>query len=541
VRARALAVAREAAPYLAIAVGAFVLRAIDLDARPLHHDESEHAWFAWRLVTGEGYRYDPVFHGPVQFYLLALADLIFGVHDAVARVPAVTGGSLIVFLPFFLRRQLGRPATLATSVLIAISPSFLYVSRFAREDIHVEALTFGILIVLVRFLERPARWHPIAGLALFAVAFATKESTYITAFLVVLLLVGAFGLQALRSRRVGERMREARLVREVRALGLDVWVWGVCAFLVVFTILFSTFLAHPGGLREGLTGSISYWLSQQDVARGGQPPYYYVVLLLGYEWLCVVLGIVGIVGVMRRATAARVAIVWTFAGSLAVYSWASERMPWLVIHPLLPLTLLAGLGLQEIWKRRASLGFRALLALVVVGAGATLASAVRVAYVSPTDPRELLTQVQTADDVPRVRTMLFALDRRMRAGGGPPLAITVDSFGGTGWPWSWYLRDLPVNYPDMSTPAYVPQGDVILVSDLTNGSVAPKLVGYEARRMHLRVWWVTEYGAASPADWARWLVSRRAWNPTGGMDGWVYVKRGRVASLAGPLLALPKD
>ena len=58
----------------------------------MHHDESEHAWFAWRLVTGQGYHYDPVFHGPVQFYLIALADLLLGAGDTVVRIPPVADG-----------------------------------------------------------------------------------------------------------------------------------------------------------------------------------------------------------------------------------------------------------------------------------------------------------------------------------------------------------------------------------------------------------------------------------------------------------------
>ena len=58
-----------------------------------------------------------------------------------------------------------------------------------------------------------------------------------------------------------------------------------------------------------------------------------------------------------------------FVGSLAVFSWASERMPWLVLHPLLPLILLAGLGGQALWeaRRRQALA-RVVLAVAAVAA-----------------------------------------------------------------------------------------------------------------------------------------------------------------------------
>ena len=77
-------------------------------AKPFHHDESEHAWFTWLLVTGKGYHYDPVFHGPVQFYVMSLA-----VPADRSRRPRGPAGACArrhrrsTALPYLLRRQLG--------------------------------------------------------------------------------------------------------------------------------------------------------------------------------------------------------------------------------------------------------------------------------------------------------------------------------------------------------------------------------------------------------------------------------------------------
>jgi uncharacterized protein (TIGR03663 family) len=333
VRDRVLAWIRDASPFLAVAGFALALRLFDLDVKPYHHDESLHAWFAWRLVSGDGYSYDPVYHGPVQFYLIALANLLLGVGDYTARVPVATVGAVTVFLPYFLRRQLGTVAALTASAAVCLSPSFLYVSRFAREDTHVAAATLGLIVVLVRFFDQPRRWHPPALLALLAVAFAAKETTYISVFVTGLFLAGVTLVQALRARRAGRPLRDAGLVASVRTLG-DAWAWGAAAFLVTFTLLFSTFLTNPGGLQEGLWGSIDYWLSQQPVNRGGQPWFYYLALIPAYEWPLVLFGIAGVVAVVRRPSLAGAFLVWLFAATLAAFSWASERMPWLVIHPL---------------------------------------------------------------------------------------------------------------------------------------------------------------------------------------------------------------
>jgi uncharacterized protein (TIGR03663 family) len=530
VRARATAWAattgRDLAPFAGFALLALLLRLLLIDARPLHHDESEHAWFAWRFVNGEGYRYDPVFHGPVQFYLMSLADLALGAGDRVARVAPATMGAAITFLPWFLRRQLGRTAMLAAAAALCLAPSYLYFSRFAREDVYVACITLALMVVLLRFLAEPRRWHPSALLGLLAASFATKETTYITSFLIGTFLIGATVAQAARERRRGGRVRDAPLLRTAASVGRDAWAWGVATFLVVFTLLFSTFLTNPAGLQEGLVGSIHYWLTQQPVGRGGQPWFYYLILLPAYEWPLLLLGIAGIGGVLRRPTLAGGFLIWMFLGSLAVYSWASERMPWLILHPLLPLILLAGLGVQAAWNGRRRWSGRLVLALAAVGALVSIWTAVAVSYVRPTDPRELLVQVQTAEDVPRIRDELVALDARVRRQTGAPLELEVDSWGGTGWPWSWYLRDHPIGYSDMSSPLYRPTGQAILVADPNHAAVAPKLAGYVGKRFNLRVWWVPDYGAASPVDWARWLVRREAWNPTATMDEWLYVERG---------------
>ena len=45
-------------------------------------------------------------------------------------------GLTMVALPFGLRRQLGHGAALAAGALLAFGPTYLYFSRFAREDSH---------------------------------------------------------------------------------------------------------------------------------------------------------------------------------------------------------------------------------------------------------------------------------------------------------------------------------------------------------------------------------------------------------------------
>ncbi|MEW5717411.1 MAG: hypothetical protein AB1817_02170, partial [Chloroflexota bacterium] len=59
-----------------------------------------------------------------------------------------------------------------------------------------------------------------------------------------------------------------------------VWALGAILFWPIFIVFFTTVFTNGGGFFTGLLGSLGYWLSQQEVARGGQPAHYYLLVLL---------------------------------------------------------------------------------------------------------------------------------------------------------------------------------------------------------------------------------------------------------------------
>ena len=329
----------ELAAYALLVLIALALRLIDLGDRPFHHDESQDAYFSWIFFTEGDYEYNPLLHGPLRFYLTAGMYALFGDSDFSARLAPALMGTLMVPLPYLLRGQIGRVGAFATAALLAFGPSYLYFSRFAREDIYFAAISLALLVVTFRFLERPRRHQPALIGALLALAFATKETTFITGFVAVTFFAGVL------------LFRRELLLRPLRAVRLEAWGWGLAAFLGVYTLLFTTFLTHPDGVR-GLYTGLDYWLGQHEVGRGGEAWYFYLVVLFGDEWPVLLLGAVGAVFALRRPTLLRVFLIWAFAVSLVVYSWAGEKFAWLVLHPLLPLLLLAGLGVQAIWDAR---------------------------------------------------------------------------------------------------------------------------------------------------------------------------------------------
>jgi uncharacterized protein (TIGR03663 family) len=492
----------ELAGYGALVVVALVLRLIDLGDRPFHHDESQDAYFSWVLVQHGDYEYNPLLHGPLRFYLTAAVYVLFGDSDFTARLAPALMGTLMVPLPYLLRGQIGRAGAFAAALLLAVGPSYLYFSRFAREDIYFAAISLGLLVVTFRFLERPRRHQPALIGALLALAFATKETTFITGFVAFTFFVGVL------------IVRRELLLGPIRAVGLEAWGWALAAFLGVYTILFTTFLTHPEGV-QGLWTGLDYWLGQHEVGRGGEAWHFYLVVLAGVEWPVLLLGAIGAVVALRRPTLLRLFLIWAFVVSLIVYSWAGEKFAWLVLHPLLPLVLLAGVGVQAMWETPRKLGLVAVAAcFAYAGYASYLVNAVHRA-----DPRELLVSTQSSEDVKRIADEVVARAERQ------PTTITVDSSEGATFPWAWYFRDLRPGYAELGTgTAPAPDSDVLILTEAAQERLLPQLPAYVGREFPFRVWWVRDYSDFSLAAWWRWLTRRDPWSPTGGMQEWLYTR-----------------
>jgi uncharacterized protein (TIGR03663 family) len=184
--------------------------------------------------------------------------------------------------------------------------------------------------------------------------------------------------------------------------------WAV--FALVFFALFSNFGSHPGGVGSGAWQSLGYWLAQQDVARGGQPWYYYFTIGAIYEflpfavagagviyygfrsgiapWLLMALAIAGFVvlanndlsfqrgmvqgveedvltytgkaallviyasfialpAVLRTSRFNKFLIFWSI-GTFIAYTHAGEKMPWLLVNITLPAIILAAKTLNDV-------------------------------------------------------------------------------------------------------------------------------------------------------------------------------------------------
>lgn len=407
-----LALNWEMALYSLILILALVSRFWDLGSRAQHHDESMHAFYSWNLVQGRGFSHNPLLHGPFLFHATALAYFLFGTSDYTSRVAPAIMGVALVLMAYFLRKRLGRYGALATSALFAISPGFLYFSRFIRHDIFAAFWEMLLFVAIIRYLDERRDLYLYLACAALALLFSTKEVAFITAFIFGTFLFGlmiwqlwqrqerdprslaSFDLvmvlgtlclpliSALVIRLLGWNPLDytAAAVRRsgpvvLAILGVSALVglfwdkrrWPIVAtvYYAIFFLLHTTFLTNMLGIATGLVGSLGYWLEQQGVKRGGQPWYYYLVLIPLYEFLPLFLALLGgvryLLGCGKGAAESREAsfsldslfapflIYWTGMAFL-IYSVAGEKMPWLMLHLALPTILLAGYSWGQIME-----------------------------------------------------------------------------------------------------------------------------------------------------------------------------------------------
>ena len=151
------------------------------------------------------------------------------------------------------------------------------------------------------------------------------------------------------------RAAAGRRARPLRSVGWEAWVWALAAFAVDLHADVHRLPHQPGRAvgralrRASPTGSAS--TASAAAARSRTSTSSCCSATSG-RCCCSARSARSSRSASRRVL--RAFLVWGFALSLAIYSWAGEKFAWLVLHPLLPLILLAGLGVQALWEARGT-------------------------------------------------------------------------------------------------------------------------------------------------------------------------------------------
>jgi uncharacterized protein (TIGR03663 family) len=472
--------------FIFIILTGMVVRIIVPELKLLHHDEAIHAWFTYELITKGKYLYDPMYHGPLLYYLTGAAFLFFKDCDMIARLlPAVFGTAIVpVFWVLYRQDWLSKNHAIVGAVFFAISPSMVYFSRFLRHDIFQLFFTVLLFVSILLYFDK-GRWqYAICAAVCAACGLCLKEDMPFT-----LLVFGSFFLFMVLAGRL------ALPGTWKRDLAAGVIVAGVIGF-----ICYSTFFLHPEMFFQAPIKAIQHWTGIQGQCRLCGEPYWYLFILGLYEVPIFLLALVAVwqlgvrekefshvksgllgylqgykenhclirpyVGIPDRSRfIALFALYWTIL-SVIFYAYVGEKVPWLIIHQLFPMILLAS---YDISGKKVIFAAIACVYLFVMMA--------HVCY-TPADINEPIVQVQNSEEIRDVMQLIDASNS---------VVVASESY----WPLPWYYRGDRWNkisfYGRKVEPSVFKSidPDMVIAHDTDSYAI---LSGYEKRQYKLSYW-----------------------------------------------------
>lgn len=317
-------------------------RLSDLAIKPPHFDEGINGHFVLTLWRDGFYTYDPSnFHGPLYFYLLHLAEVIFGRGVESFRIMnAFLAIGLVAFL-FQFRRFVGGAAVWAAA-MVAVSPAFTFYGRYAiHETLFIlgqVAFVYGRLL----WMQRPSRDSIYCMTAGLVVLLATKETFFIfvgTWFIAEFVVYWSERLHAWIQRHSESPEQPAPWSRlgelstlEMQGLVRAAWV---ATSLAVFTTLalFTGFFENPKGAGD-FVRAFDFWSKTGNDGNGhGKEMAYWIKTMWRYEWLlCMGLAVGALAALpFRWGNRAQRVLLLTGFGSFLAYSIIHYKTPWLLL------------------------------------------------------------------------------------------------------------------------------------------------------------------------------------------------------------------
>lgn len=477
--------------FFIIIVLAFFLRLSRLDERVFHHDEAAVGYFTYKLFSEHIYSYDPSFHGPFMYY--STTELFKRLGDSVysARILPAILGSAMLFLLLPLRKYTGNIGMLVSAFFLAFSPSFLYYSRFYREDIFISFFSLLLLVCAIKFIENDSIeknlvikksylfssiliiltvgfiWV-VPGLYIRLLSLLTLKGLYFVSIALIALLViilgfggyplvrfiyitiGALALASLAALKENAYIMMALILFFLFLLIIrEKWYEGligkikyvdnktlimfceILLFIFIFLVFFSlyytgNFLDFPG-MKDAFMKAVLHWYEMHKIERIGGPFFYYLPIMALYDLPILLFGILGIAYYGGYENKKSKILTWfliywiivdifyiisnTYPGSnrflpvtyipasiivflpflifailtilksknlfvafltywaianFVVYSYLQEKVPWLVLNPLLPLAIIAAIYLNEILPKLKLSSRTGIIAVVLI-------------------------------------------------------------------------------------------------------------------------------------------------------------------------------
>ncbi len=433
---------------------ALVLRVALLGMKPAHFDEGVNGWFVDQMTRTGYYHYDPTnFHGPLHFYVLFVAQTLFGRNEWALRLPLALVSTACVAMMLAFRAYFGERTCRIAAVCMAVSPAFVF---YGRDAIHETWFVFFLLLTvwglggLCHFGTRRFLWAAGAGITGLVL---TKETYIIHA----IALASGYGVL-----RWWERYSPSAPFTPAPRQWTTNDLLRTCAICLGVIVLFYTGFLLDWSSLGGLAISLVAWAQTGMGGHTGheKEPWYWLTLMSIYEWPAL-LGFVASIGLARRG--ARRTLRWFAlfgAAAFFAYSIVAYKTPWCIIAIIWPFYFVFGAAVVQAadYLDRWIVG---IAAAVVIAVSAT--TSLRLNFRDFTDENEHYAYVQTRLDINKLMDPLRTLVARDRTNYHLPGYIVL----GDVHPLPWLLGDFTqVNIGNLTDlPDDVSKGEFFVVAE----------------------------------------------------------------------------
>jgi uncharacterized protein (TIGR03663 family) len=420
------------------------LRGFCLDIRPMHGDEAVHAYKFGRLLENNFYRYDPKeFHGPAFNYFTLFSAWLKGkstytdLTESTLRIVPVIFGILLVVMPLLLVDGFNKATALVAAAITAISPAFVFYSRYYIPEMLLVFFTFAVIICGYRYAQsRKIVWAVLTGL--FAGLCCITKETWIIAFgsmvfaLVIIMLVR----------------------RQVPKFQFNHLLLGIAGTIIVWVLFYSSFFTNLAGLIDSIRSFKTYFGFAIHSQTHFHPWYYYLKLLIyskasmGPPWTegaVVILAVIGIVLIVTRKGISDFdkylldfLAIYTVL-MLVIYSALPYKTPWCLLSFYYGMILLAAIGvvaiLNLLGRKLSRLVVSAFLATIAIDLVVQAFTASCISYADTANP---CVYAHPTKDVLKISERFEKISKSLPAGRETPIWVVCP--GGDYWPLPWYLR-----------------------------------------------------------------------------------------------------
>jgi uncharacterized protein (TIGR03663 family) len=473
-----------------VLVGATVLRLLYLTLKPLHHDEGVNGLFLTTLFRTGYYHYDPAnYHGPTLYYfgwLVTTINSFFygkdGLSTFAIRLVTALFGIGVVWLMLCLRRQLGTFGAVAAAALAAVSPGLVFFSRYFIHEILFVFFSLGVVLAVLRYRESKRLRDLILAALSLALMGATKE-TWIITLAVWLIAIPCTNLWLRLRNRPAMAVAKAKepLVDPNAEPSAATWSKGqlyaiaAAVFVAVWVMFYSSFFTNfPQGVYDSVR-TYGYWFQTGYKSPHDWGWWMYLKWLKEEEMPAMVLGTMGI-GTALALARSRFAVFTAFwsIGILAAYSLVRYKTPWCALNMVLPFVIMAGYGLEHLYKSSV-LGRWTAALFAVVAIAISSYQAITLSFEDYDDDSKAYVYAHTRRD------FLSLVDEINDIAAGSPAGnnIGIIVMSPEHWPLPWYLR----NYPrTLYSGKVIETSEPILVVHESQLSEVEQLYGGRYRR-----------------------------------------------------------